>query len=256
MDTLVEGRHFTSETAPFLIGKKLANVSLSDIAAMGAKPLCLLVSLAIPKNKTGKWTQELYRGIEQALKSYRVLLTGGDTVGAPITVLSSVGIGETEKPIYREGAKPTDILYATGSFGDSLKTGHHLNFTPRVNEIEWLLKHTVISALTDASDGLARSVELLTTEQGLGAMLDLDKVSLRGNPKQTIQSFSHALFDGEDFELVFASKEIPSRILLNFEKKFKIPLRAVGKVLRKKNLTFFWNKIPVPCKRIPFDHFS
>jgi thiamine-monophosphate kinase len=258
IDTLVEGRHFTPETPPFLIGKKLANVSLSDMAAMGAKPLHLLVSLAIPKNKTGGWAKQLYTGIAHALKPYGVLLTGGDTVGSTLTVLSSVGIGETWKknPVYRTGAKPGHFLYATGFFGKSLETGHHLNFKPRVQEIQWLLKYVPISALTDASDGLARSVELLTTEQNLGAVLHLDQVCLRGNPKETHQAFSHALFDGEDFELVFAAKKINADVLAQFETKFKTPIRAIGTVLRKKSVLFFWKKIRLSFEKKPFDHFA
>jgi thiamine monophosphate kinase len=99
-------------------------------------------------------------------------------------------------------------------------------------------------------------VELLTTEQNLGAVLHLDQVCLRGNPKHTLHAFSQALFDGEDFELVFAAKKMDPKVLLRFEKKFKTPIRAIGSVLRQKKMLFLWNETPVSFNKTPFDHFA
>jgi thiamine-monophosphate kinase len=255
VDTLVEGRHFRKDTPAYQIGHKLASVSLSDIAAMGAKPLHLLVSVAIPKNKSHSWLSELYRGISCSIRPYKVLLTGGDSVGSPLTVLSSVMIGEAKCPIYRHSARPEDLLYATGFFGYSLNTGHHLRFTPRVREIEWLQKNGKITSLTDASDGLARSIELLTTDWGKGARIELASLPLRRHKKKSLLTLSHALYDGEDFELVFTSPSLSSMTLAQFQNFFKIPLTCLGKVTSSSGIEYFFQNKQIYPEGKPFEHF-
>ncbi len=257
LDTLVEGVHFHKNENSKDLGRKLAAVTLSDIAAMAAKPRQLLISLALPRHLPMDWIKGLYDGMNGLLSLYKTPVTGGDTVRSPRIVLTSVGIGEAlqKKPVYRKGAKPGDSLYATGYFGFSLETRHHLLFTPRLREVEWLLKYVPLHALTDASDGLSRSLELLTLEQNLGADVFTEKIAVRGNRKISDRTISHALFDGEDFELVFASPEISQKILKDFERKFKIPLLQVGSVKRKKEMTYYFDQKKInPCGK-PFEHF-
>ncbi|MBN2144678.1 MAG: thiamine-monophosphate kinase [Candidatus Aureabacteria bacterium] len=255
LDTLVEKTHFKKTTPAFQTGQKLASVSLSDMAAMGAVPLHLLVSIAVPKSKTGFWLRELYRGINDRIRPYRVLLTGGDSVGSPLTVLTSVMIGECSSPLYRKGAASGDFLYATGFFGYSLPSGHHLHFIPRIHEIQWLRKQTQITSLTDASDGLARSIEILTTDWGKGARIELDSLPIRRHKHPTLTTLAHALFDGEDFELVFTGPAIPSRTITKFQKKFKIPLSCLGKVTSVQKVDYFFRSKKIHSKGKPFEHF-
>lgn len=257
LDTLVEGVHFYKNENPKDIGRKLAAVSLSDIAAMGAKPRQLLISLALPPGLPMTWIEALYQGMNLLLSPYKTPVTGGDTVRSPKIVLTSVGIGESiqKEPVYRKGAKPGDLIYATGYHGYSLETRHHLLFIPRLREVEWLLKYIPLHALTDASDGLSRSIELLTLEQNLGADVFTEKIAVRGNRKPCASTIPHALFDGEDFELVFASPEIPEKILKAFERKFKMPLLQVGSVKRKKEMTYYFNQKKIEPRGKPFEHF-
>lgn len=258
LDTLVEGVHFYKNENPKDLGRKLAAVTLSDIAAMGAKPKQLLISLALPRHLPMSWIEGLYQGMNDLLSPFKTPVTGGDTVRSPKIVLTSVGIGESiqKKPVYRKGAKPGDFLYATGHFGFSLETRHHLLFTPRLKEIEWLLKYVPLHALTDASDGLSRSIELLTLEQNLGADVFTEKIAVRGNRESSAETIPHALFDGEDFELVFASPEIPQKIFKAFERRFKIPLLRVGTVTRKKEVTYYFNQTKIKPRGKPFEHFK
>ena len=257
LDTLVEGVHFYKNENPKDLGRKLAAVTLSDIAAMGAKPRQLLVSLALPAGLKMSWIESLYQGMNELLSPWKTSITGGDTVRSPKIVLTSVGIGESlmKKPVYRKGAKPGDFIYATGFYGYSLETRHHLLFTPRLKEIQWLMKHVSLHALTDASDGLARSIELLTLEQNLGADIDAGKIAVRGNREPSARTIPHALFDGEDFELVFAASEIPMKILKDFERRFKIPVLRVGTVKKKKEITYFLNQKKIEPRGKPFEHF-
>ena len=258
LDTLVEGTHFLPDTDPFLLGKKLVNVSLSDLAAMASRPVSLLISLGIPSGTSLTWIKRMYQGVHFALKPYNCLLCGGDTVRSDLTVLTSVAIGKSilKTPVYRSGGIPGTKIYVTGSFGYSFETGHHLDFKPRIHEIDWLIKNKIkITSLTDASDGLARSLELLTIEQGLGAEIDLNQVLVTKVKNPGPKEFSRALFDGEDFELVFTAKEIPEAILSTFRKKFKIPLYCIGKVSQKRNIHYLLNNKKITFEGKPFQHF-
>lgn len=259
IDTLCEGTHFHTGTAPALIGQKCVNVSLSDCAAMGAKPKAVLVSLGVPAGTSSQWIKALYRGIEKALNRFGVDLIGGDTVRSRQIVVSSVGIGGLEpgKPaIPRAHSKTGDSIYTTGCFGYSLTTGHHLKFLPRVDEILWLRERVMVNSLTDASDGLARSLELVLSDHH-GACIDLKQVCVRSVHSPKIRDFEHALFDGEDFELVFTASDISTRIQHSFEKKFGCPLRKIGEVAgkNKPRISFELNGKTVKFKLKPFEHF-
>lgn len=258
IDTLAEDVHFLKKHPPFDIGKKLVSVTLSDIAAMCAIPKYILISLAIPKNIKNEWVNKLYSGINYQIKKYNCILIGGDTVRNSTIVLSSVGIGESilKKPIYRSGAKNTDYIYTTGSFGFSFETNHHLNFTPRLKEIAWLASKLKINSLTDASDGLYRSLEILSLDQNLGADLFLEKILIRNNYPISLVNLKHALFDGEDFELIFTtSKPIPKIILQSFYKKFKIHLSEIGRINNTKRINYFLNNKKIKICGTEFIHF-
>jgi len=257
-DTLCEGQHFARKTASRRIGRKLASISLSDIAAMGGRPRYLFISLTLPETTKPSWVRSLYRGISEAIHPFEVLLCGGDTVSGPVPVLTSVCLGESiaEKPIYRKGAKAGETIYATGLFGYSYSSGHHLDFTPRNNEIEWLLGRCRLSSLTDASDGLARAIELITLEQKLGADIRCEHIMIRGNRKRSPGTLSRALFDGEDFELVFTAPRIPSKILAQFRKKFNIPINAIGTVSKSAKLRYLCDQKILTLEGKPFAHFK
>lgn len=256
VDSLSENVHFKSNDSPYLIGKKLASVSLSDIAAMGGVPKYILISLAVDKKTNMAWIKKMYEGINTIIKEFNVKLIGGDTLSSKTKVLSSFVIGETiNNALFRKGAKNGDMIYATGCFGQSFKTKHHFNFTPRVNEIKWLINKVEISALTDASDGLFRSLELLTVDNKLGAEIYSEKIPLRID-KNGKKSLKGAFFDGEDFELIFTSNNIEQTILNKFEKKFNIPINLIGKVTCGGKIKIFQFKKEISLKGKYFEHFK
>jgi len=255
IDTLAEGVHFKKTSPPFLIGKKLAAISLSDIAGMGGIPESLLISLAVPRSVDFKWISSLYDGIDKIANQFQVKVIGGDTVRSKTIVLSSVAIGKVKNAIFRNTVRINDLIYTTGYFGYSLQTDHHFNFTPRVKEINWLLKQITINSLTDASDGLFRSIELLSTQNNLGATINLENITIRDKKALNSSSIKHALFDGEDFELVFTTKKaIPLKIIAKFENQFNIPLRKIGVINNNKILCRFNGK-PYQIKGKKFEHF-
>jgi len=240
-DMIIEGTHFFSDEKPENIGRKSACISLSDMAAMGAKPLYMLLSLGIPRHYSFEAAKRIFRGIESALRPFDVALVGGDTVRSPKIVLDSVilGVNETGKVLCRGGAQQGDVILATGYFGRSLETGWHCRFMPRVREMLFLKKKLKITSAIDASDGLHASLRILSEESGKKFCVDVSRIMCRGTSGRRDNALRHALFDGEDFELVFTAKpERISQVVDEFEKRFRIPLVAIGTVDSGRGLFF------------------
>ena len=135
-DLLTEGVHFDLRTATMAdIGFRAAAANLSDIAAMGATPHYLLVSLAIPRTGASRHVHQMYRGIMAACSPHHVRLIGGDTSassGGWFLSLTLIGIVSPNNALFRKGARIGDYLYVTGTIGDSLAGLRLLNEpTPR-----------------------------------------------------------------------------------------------------------------------------
>jgi thiamine-monophosphate kinase len=240
-DMLVEGTHFVRGEKPENIGRKAVSISLSDMAAMGAEPVCLLLSLGVPERYPIASVKRLFRGVASALKDFDTPLVGGDTVRSPGIVVDTVVIGANRrgKVLRRSGARPGDVILATGVFGSSLSTGWHCRFRPRIREMAFLKQRLDITSAIDASDGLHASLRILSQESGTRFRVDASRILFRRKRPTHAQSLRSALFDGEDFELVFTSRDrrIP-QVRRQFQKKFKLPLSVLGKVESGRGLFF------------------
>ena len=142
-DAVVEGFHFTSETAPEQIGHKALARCLSDIAAMGGTPSVALVTLALPREFKPSFIELVYAGMEALGKRHGVAIVGGETTTNPERLLLSIAVlGSVPRDRYvtRRGGQPGDALFVTGELGGSLD-GHHLTFEPRLAEARWLSQH-------------------------------------------------------------------------------------------------------------------
>ena len=219
-DAIVDGVHFsTDEHAPSRIGYKAIAVNLSDLAAMGATPICCVVTLVLPRHVEFEFVKELYRGMLVVADSFNVAIAGGDTnfSDGPLT-LSVTAIGSvSSNGIWRcHGAEPGDQIWVSGDFGGSI-LGKHLDFKPRCDLVDPLSAYKV-KAATDVSDGLAADLALITRSSNVGAKLDLDAIPISpaawSLAEQSGQSaLEHALYDGEDFELIVVLSEEPSGAL-------------------------------------------
>lgn len=208
VDFLV-GRH---EAA--LIGRKSLAVNLSDLAAMGARPACAFISVALPREGGENLARGIYEGIFSLAKQFGVAIAGGDTNSwDEKLVISVTAVGEVDasKAWQRSGARPGDQILVTGSFGGSI-LGKHLDFTPRIREALWLAEHAAIRAAIDVSDGLSLDLSRMCQESGCAAYLDLSAVPispavdrLSPAPASAAERLEHALGDGEDFELILAA---------------------------------------------------
>jgi thiamine-monophosphate kinase len=191
-DMLVDGVHFDrSQLSPRQIGHRAAGANLSDLAAMGGAPTCLVASFGIPVGFHD--VQELAAG----LTDHGVPLAGGDLVRSPALVVSVTVVGHADKPVRRDGGVPGDILIVSGPLGGQAASGYTLPVTPRLAEGALLAK--TARAMIDISDGIATDVRRLARACGTGALIELERLPL--GPGATVEQ---AAAGGEDYELLAA----------------------------------------------------
>ena len=205
-DALVEGVHFVREAEAKRVGWKAVARVVSDFAAMGGFPERFLVTLALPGSMELEWVEDFYRGMARCFESYGAVLVGGETCRVPqgsAAVISVAATGRVERGnlVMRSGGKIGDAIWVTGELGGSL-AGKHLDFTPRLDQARWLVKHFKPNAMMDLSDGVARDLPRLAKASGCGFRLDRAAIPLKEGC-----DLKQALEDGEDFELLFTLPE-------------------------------------------------
>jgi thiamine-monophosphate kinase len=200
VDQVIEGRHYLPDTPPELVGRKLLARNLSDIAAMGAVPKYAVVASASSQSKSADWLQNFHQGLLDLADEFGVLLIGGDLASTAVESVASLTIiGEAqESVILRKGASAGDLFFATGQFGNSFESEHHLNFSPRVDEGQWLCTFGV-SAMMDVTDGLLQDATKLSQASSVHLILEESKIILREGA-----GLQAAMTDGEDYELIFS----------------------------------------------------
>lgn len=245
-DMLNEGIHFlTDKSTPFQIGYKSLMVNISDVAAMGAKPVATLLSLALPNDKFGEWSAEFMRGYKKASKKYGVKLVGGDTVGSKSGVcisVTAIGRAPMANIKRRSAAKVGDVVMVTGKLGASaaglrdvlegrLSTRNaklHLMPEAQVREGEWLGQQASVHAMADISDGIASDLQHIIDKSKRGAVISEQNIPIaRG------ASFQDAICGGEDYQLIFTvDKREAKELAQRFEEQFGKPLYKIGRVVR------------------------
>jgi thiamine-monophosphate kinase len=195
-DALVEGVHFRLDWIGWReLGFRAAAVNLSDLAASGAAPEALLVTLALPRATETAAVVELYEGIAEA----GVPVVGGDTTAAEAVLISVTALGRSERVPGRAGALPGDVLVVTGPLGGAgaaFRAGSYVRPPLRLAEGQALAQHA--HALLDVSDGLAVDAGHIARRSGVRVEVELDAVPLA--PGATVADLAF----GEDFELLAA----------------------------------------------------
>jgi thiamine-monophosphate kinase len=198
-DALVEDVHFRLDWIGFRdLGWRAAAVNLSDLAASGADPLALVVTLAVPR-----WTRvadvvELYEGMREA----GVPVVGGDTTAAPVIVLSVTALGRSERVPGRAGARPGDVLVVTGPLGAAgaaFRGQAYVRPPLRLAEGRELARYA--HAMLDVSDGLAMDAAHIARRSGVRCVIELERVPLAEGA--TLEDLGF----GEDFELLAAVED-------------------------------------------------
>lgn len=257
-DFSIEDVHFRRAWhPPEAIGHKCLARGLSDIAAMGARPVAAFLSLAVPREltrnrKSGKgWVSRFYDGLLALAARWEVPLAGGDLAQSPGGARSRVaadivviGAVERGRALLRSGARAGDALYVTGTLGGAAaelralmksprrfggvvrESADHPHFfpQPRIAVGRALIRQGLATAAIDVSDGLSVDLLHLCEESGLRAEVDAALL-----PVGLGASLSDALHGGDDYELLFTANprvRVPSRIA-------GVPVRRIGRMLRR-----------------------
>jgi len=261
-DLSIADRHFRlGWHPPESVGHRVLARGLSDLAAMGARPIAAFLSLGLPRELTvargrrPSWVELFFDGLLALAQIHRTPLAGGDLAQSPIAVADIVLVGAVPRghALLRSGARPGDLLYVTGALGGAAaglacltelanssgpaKTSPrlrsipaklepmlapHLYPQPRIAQGRWLVRHKLATAALDLSDGLSTDLAHLCEESGVAA--EVDAAALPLHPAATL---AQALNGGEDYELLFtapASARLPRSIS-------GIPVTRVGRIV-------------------------
>jgi thiamine-monophosphate kinase len=266
-DTLVEGDHFKkSWFSPQQVGMKAIEINVSDIAAMGAIPKYVLISLILPSDEDVGFIDKVYQGMWKTCKKYKMSIVGGNITHGPKTAISVTLIGEVKKKDLRlrSQAKAGDFICVTGRIGNGkaglrlfqknikgYKKTKQLYLEPKA-QLKLALKNTpYINAMEDISDGLASEVKHICDQSKVGAIIYKDNIPISDEVRQIAKKlkqdpYDYALFGGEDFQLVFTVKEKN----LNKVKGF-----LVGEITKKKGVRIYTKGKEMKIKKKGYDHF-
>ncbi len=253
-DLSIAGRHFQlAWHPPQAVGHRTLARGLSDLAAMGARPLAAFLSLGLPRELAhgrgarGPWIDGFLDGFLALAHVTGTPLAGGDLAESPLLVADIVLLGAVRRgdALLRSGARPGDRLYVTGALGGAaaglaILASHggiprnkralepalasHLYPQPRLAQGRWLVKHKAATAALDISDGLSTDLAHLCDESGVAAEVDAASLPIHG-----AASLEQALHGGEDYELLFTaspSTRLPRTIA-------GVPVTRIGQMVRK-----------------------
>jgi thiamine-monophosphate kinase len=193
-DALVEGVHFRFDLLGWReLGARAAAVNLSDLAASGADPLALLVSLGLPQETELADVLELYAGLNER----GVPVRGGDTTRADSVVLAVTALGRSDRVPGRAGGSAGDLVVVTGALGAAgaaFRAGKLPPVPDRLEDGKRLAR--VATAMLDISDGLARDAGHIAQRSGVRLVIELERVPLAAGAELDDVGF------GEDYELL------------------------------------------------------
>ncbi len=243
-DASVENVHFKRGwMTPRELGARAATAALSDLAAMGARPLGLLLALGLPENWQAA-AEELADGVGATASALACPIVGGNVTRSSELTLTVTVLGSAARPLSRSGASPGDIMFVTGRLGgpgaalaalladrdpEPTARARFIAPTARIAEGRWLAAHGA-TALIDISDGLLADAGHLANASGVSLSLDVDAV-----PCLADCDTRTALLSGEEYELLVS---VPSGVALAtnaFERTFGIPLTRIGVVIERQD---------------------
>ena len=269
-DLSLEGVHFRRDWhPPQSVGHRCLARGLSDLAAMGARPEAIFLSLALPRVLTGPWMEGFLDGLMALAERHQVPLAGGDMVSAQQVVADIVLLGSVPrgKALLRSSAHAGDVIYVTGALGGSAaelemlqrrpaayrkvaEAGPwhpHLYPEPRLAAGRKLLR--LATAAIDLSDGLSTDLAHLCQESNLAAEIEAEAL-----PIDASANLQQALHGGEDYELLFTA---PSRIDLPGQLG-GVLIHAIGTMKKRgkgPQVTLLQNRKRTPLEAAGWEHF-
>ena len=239
VDSSVENKHFgRGWLTPREIGYRATAAALSDLAAMGARPIGILIAMAVPTSWRDK-LGEIADGIGEAAGAAGARIVGGDTSSGSELNITITVLGIAAKPLGRQGARPGDAVYITGELGGSISalrvfqrggkpsSEHFERFArpkPRIRESQWLVSNGATAAI-DISDGALADIAHLAHAGGVRIHVEVDHLPvIEGvDPRHAAQS-------GEEYELAFTAPDSLDREA--FTREFGLRVTRVGTVMQ------------------------
>ncbi|WP_421786478.1 thiamine-phosphate kinase [Hyphobacterium sp.] len=279
-DTLVEGVHFRKGDPWDLVARKALRVNLSDLAAMGADPHAVLLSIVWPVKAAPDAMAAFAEGLKTDLTHFDIPLIGGDTTrGGDRLVVTFAALGETDAPLRRSAAKPGEDVYVSGTIGDAglglaaaKQTGLNAAQRDALNE-RYLLpqpRHELaaalrgnISAAIDISDGLIADAGHVAAASGLGLRLHLTQLPLSDAAKSwvnaeddPVEALVTLASRGDDYELLFCAPVSRRDAIAQASNKAGVPVTRVGTCHSGEGVLMLdASGKPVEISRRGFTHF-
>jgi thiamine-monophosphate kinase len=269
VDLTVEGAHFRLDWGtPELVGGRAVRASVSDLAAMAAEPVGVLVALNVPAEAEPGLAEQVGAGCSSAAAALGAALIGGDlSRGGSAIALDVAALGLVERPLLRSGARPGDELWVTGRLGAAAaavgawKTGAPIpeewyerfwRPEPRLEEARWLAERGA-SAGIDLSDGLVADAGHISAASDVAIEIDWEAVPAAAGVEPGL-----ALSGGEDYELLVAAPGgiFSAEQVSEFERTFGIPLTRVGRAVTGIGVRVFRDGEDVELDSAGHDHFQ
>ena len=254
-DMLTEGIHFRSDDPPDLIARKALRTNLSDLAAKSAVPLGYLLSVALPRTLTLSWLETFAKGLGDDQTEFGVSLLGGDTTvtAGPMTIaITALGTLPVGTIIRRNGAKPGDIVFVSGTIGDSgaglaILAGELSSGTEKDRDA-LILRYRlpmprlalgrklrgIATSSIDISDGLLADIGHTAETSGVRVLIDADRIPLSAALKSvkgpTQKTFTEAAAAGDDYEVAFTAPDAVRDIVDKIAAASGTPVVEIGRI--------------------------
>jgi thiamine-monophosphate kinase len=277
-DMLVEGRHFAAGADPRKLGHKALAVNLSDIAAMGARPLWTTLALALPR-ADARWLAAFSGGFMRLARRHGVDLVGGDTTRGPLNICVQV-MGEVPRggALRRDAARPGDDIWISGTLGDAalalaagrmrLPPGERRALeakldmpTPRV-DLGIALRGVARSAI-DVSDGLVADLGHICERSRVGAVIALEGIptsAILGRQLGRPEARAALLAGGDDYELCFTAARTRREAVARLGRHVGLRLSRIGTIMRPRRGSPLVTVLaasgqPVALRKTGYKHF-
>lgn len=284
VDTLVASHHFFPDVEPRSLGHKVLAVNLSDMAAMGATPRWVTLSLTLPKiiAHDNAWLAAFSSGFFALADQHQVELVGGDTTQGPLSIsVQIMGEVEREKALRRSGAKLGDDIWVSGFVGEAALALRYLQQKtmltaeaaasclpalhapiPRVSLGRALIN--VAHSAIDVSDGLVADLEHILQGSQVAATIELDHIPCSSRLKDKLSeggadyqlAIDCLLAGGDDYELCFTVPENKRIVVTQLAQQVGVRLSRIGKIVPGEGLTVLNNnRDPLIFNKKGYDHF-
>jgi thiamine-monophosphate kinase len=274
IDTIVEGVHFPRNIDASAIGYRALAVNLSDIAAMGAEPSWMTLSLSLPE-ASESWIAGFASGLLELAEQHDVALVGGDTVRGPlVATIQLAGWVEEDRWLTRSGAQAGDLLMVSGIPGEAAAGLHVIQQQMSLTDASAQLQarflrprprvalgrqlRTVATAAMDVSDGLLTDLQKLCAASQCGALLSIDALPSSLAMRELFDedtTIDYALAGGDDYELIFTlpPEKLPDLLA---QRDPAVPLTSIGVIVPGSGVQCERHGAPFVPRRSGYDHFA